>query len=276
MNELSARLRHRIAALRPDWNPAEISGFLYLEGGYSNDNYRFAYQGERYVLRAPFRSRPEVDRHGELDVYEAPAGGIAPELVAYDAESGDMITRWVPGRLLADADSGGEALSEYLIRLHGQLPAMTTDYDPLAHARGHLERADPPRWLSRLAATLTWAPEAPVTCHNDLNPWNVIHTPAGAWVTLDWEWVGRNDPLFDLVTLHQGARLGDPELAAMARRYLGEEPSTGRLQRCLTVFWLRETAWAMAEAASGNTRPEVLAQRTLGLERLTRLTGDKD
>ena len=40
----------------------------------------------------------------------------------------------------------------------------------------------------------------------DLNPWNVIVTEA-RWETIDWEFVGNHDPLFDLITLHQGLNL---------------------------------------------------------------------
>lgn len=274
MQDVSAELLQRVIALRPDWDAADLSGFIYLEGGYSNHNYRFTYAGERYVLRAPFRSRFGVDRHLERRVYEHASAHVTPELLALDPVSGDMISRWVPGTLLADSTVSLGALAGYLADLHGRLPAVERDYHPVAHARAHLAEADAPAWVHRLAADMAWRPEQTATCHNDLNPWNVIRTSERHWVTLDWEWVGRNDPLFDLVTLHQGAALDESALHDMARRYLGTVPPRERLQRCLTAFWLRETTWAMAELSAGNDRPEVVAQRTLGLERLSRCVSE--
>lgn len=270
MNALSDQLRRRIAVLCPDWDLDQVSGFIYLEGGYSNDNYRFEYDGERYVLRAPFARRGYEDRALEQHVYTAAEAVHVPPVVALDTASGDMISRWVPGQLLADARPDGLALADYLRRLHAGLPAMERRHDPLAMALSHLERASAPAWVESLAAGLTWAPETELPCHNDLNPWNVICAPDGTWVTLDWEWAGRNDPLFDLVTLHQGAGLPHDNLAVLAQRYLGESADPDRLDTCLTVFWLRETAWALAEIAAGNDRPEVLEQRDVGLKRLAR------
>jgi thiamine kinase-like enzyme len=272
MTALSEQLRRQIAELRPDWNPADVSGFIYLEGGYSNANYRFEYRGDRYVLRTPSAPRPFVDRHLEESLYAYGKALGMPELVAFDVATGNLISRWVPGVLLADRRALGADLVDYLRRLHARMPHVARRYDPVAQARAHLERAAAPAWVETLAARTRWAPEQLVTCHNDLNPWNVIVTPGGDWITLDWEWAGRNDPLFDLVTLHQGADIADAELAGMAERYLGEAAAPGRLDRCLVAFWLREAAWAMAEIRAGNDRPEILEQRRLGLARLRACT----
>ncbi|MEQ8783539.1 MAG: choline/ethanolamine kinase family protein [Roseibium album] len=271
MTASTNKLRQQVTALRPDWEPDQLSGFLYLEGGYSNHNYRFSYRGERFVLRVPFTRRPELNRHLEHRVYDGIAGGHTPELVAFDPDSGAMISRWVPGTLLADSDPDADSLVDYLTHLHRQLPALTHDYDPVAQARAQLAGADAPAWMERLAADLHWAPENTATCHNDLNPWNVIRTPDRRWVTLDWEWVGRNDPLFDLVTLHQGAEFDPDVLQPMARSYLGAPVAAERLQRCLTAFWLRETSWALAEIRAGSRRAEVTEQRDRGLARLREL-----
>lgn len=271
MNVLSDQLRRRIAGLRPDWNTGDVSGFIYLDGGYSNHNYRFEYRGERYVLRAPGQPRPFVDRRLEQDLYADGAAAGMPELVAYDPDTGDMISRWVAGAMLADCRPDGGELVDYLTRLHTHMPPMARVYDPLEQARAHLDHAAAPGWVGQLAAALHWAPEHPTGCHNDLNPWNVIRAPDGRWITLDWEWAGRNDPLFDLVSLHQGLNLADSELPVLASRFLATPPTPARLYRCLVVFWLRETTWAMAEIKAGNQRPEVAEQRRIGLARLQTL-----
>jgi thiamine kinase-like enzyme len=194
-----------------------------------------------------------------------------PEAVAFDPATGHLISRWVPGQLLADLTVAGSQLVEYLRRLHADMPQLERDYDPVAEARRQLGRASAPSWVEALAKRLHWAPETVVVCHNDLNPWNVIRSPTGEWVTLDWEWAGRNDPLFDLVNLHQGADLEQDTLPTLAARYLGAPVRPARLHACLTAFWLRETLWAMAEVESGNDRPEIREQVRLGLEKLEAL-----
>lgn len=272
MNALTKNLAEHVTRLRPDWAAEELSGFLYLEGGYSNDNYLFTHRGERYVLRAPFRQRGFVDRGVEQDLFRRLEPGVAPETVAFEASSGFMISRWVAGALLADSAVTPEALTGYLAALHARLPRLVRHYDPIAQAREHLESASAPRWLERAAARLTWAPAQLAPCHNDLNPWNVIRTADG-WVTLDWEWAGLNDPLFDLVNLHQGAALAEQRLAPMARDYLGGRADEARIRHCLVGLWLREGAWALAEVAAGNDRPEIVAQRDMALSRLQGLLG---
>ena len=98
-----------------------------------------------------------------------------------------------------------------------------------------------------------------------------LAAPAGTWVTLDWEWFGRNDPLFDLVTLHQSLELPRERLAELAAGLLGAPAEEARLRACLRVFWLREYAWAAAEIAAGDQRTEIAAQQELGSRRLAEL-----
>jgi aminoglycoside phosphotransferase (APT) family kinase protein len=268
MSISTTQLIETVCRLRPDWNAASLSRFIYLEGGYSNRNFRFDYDGKQYVLRVPRVVRAAADRELERQIYAGGRPRSMAEVVAFDAATGHLISRWVAGRLLADLNVPGDELVDYLVRLHADMPPVERDYDPVAEARRHLESVSAPVWVEALAARLCWTPEARAVCHNDLNPWNVIRTPAGEWVTLDWEWAGRNDPLFDLVNLHEGAGLDQGALPRLAERYVGAPVRPARLHDCLTAFWLRETVWAMAEVASGNDRPEIREQQRLGLGKL--------
>ncbi len=268
-------LRQHIAELLPTWNVQDVRSFAYLEGGYSNHNYRFDYCGRRYVLRLPVAGSSEsgfADRSLEAAFYAAARDNPAlPEVIAYDARSGRMISRWHTGTLLGDALTAGEPtltpaeLVDYLADLRRAVPPSSRTYDPLQLARRDLRLGTPDPAIVTLAGHIRWSPPALVASHNDLNPWNVIRAGARSWVTLDWEWHGNNDPLFDLVTLHQGLALSDAELPALAERLLGQAPGDERLLRILQAFWLREYAWAHAALARGVDREEIVAQRDTAL-----------
>lgn len=253
--------------LVPGWQAEQVSGFDYLSGGYSNENYRFEHDGSAYVLRVPSRKRPFVDRQRELRFYQQELAVSVPELVAFDPASGVMISRFEPGPLLMDADRTLEDLVAYLRRLHGALPASGRHYDPLRLSREFLTTGPVPEPIRRLSR-LQWTPRQQAPCHNDLNPWNVIIGSSGRWVTLDWEWFGDNDPLFDLVTLHQGLQLDDASLLRMVELWSGAPADQARLADCLRAFWLREYAWAHAEHTHGARREEIEQQLATSADKL--------
>ena len=233
--------------------------FEYLSGGYSNRNFRVERNAEAFVLRLPTRDRPYVDRGHEESFYRSNHRVRVPELVAFDGVTGNMLTCFESGPLLSDAEVAHDLLIDYLLSLHAGLPDSGRRYDPMALAREYLLVGRPPGWVRRLAESSVWSPPVTAPCHNDLNPWNIVLKESGRWVTLDWEWFGDNDPLFDLVTLHQGLALDDDLLSAMAERFA---PGTidERLGACLLAYWLREYAWAHAELSLGNVRDEIQTQ----------------
>ncbi len=257
-----------VSVLMPSWRAQDIGPFEYLSGGYSNENYRFAHADEWYVLRVPDRERPFVDREHEAKFYRQRPAVRTAELIALDRSSGFLITRFEDGVLLCDAQPAIDRIADYARQLHAGLPASGRHYDPIALAREYLSEGSPPAWIRQLADRLAWRPSLTIPCHNDLNPWNIIQPESGAWVTLDWEWFGDNDPLFDLVTLHQGLGLDWVSLYELAARYLDGPVDGERLQYCLNAFWLREYAWAHAERFHGNGRPEIEGQIANSAERL--------
>ncbi len=266
-------LIHIIEALLQQPVAAGDVVFDYLPGGYSNENFRFDYLGSTYVLRVTNRSRPFVDRALERDFYRQPVAGITtPELVAYDTGTGHMLTRFEPGELLADSPPGLEAIASYLKPFHEALPGSTRAYDPLFLARTYLSADSVPGYVARIAER-TWQPAFITTCHNDLNPWNIIQSEPGRWVTLDWEWYGRNDPLFDLITLHEGLTVADGSfdensLARLISLWTQDPVTESRLEQCLSAFWLREFAWAWSERSHGNEREEIQVQIDTAADRL--------
>jgi thiamine kinase-like enzyme len=256
-------IEETIVSLRPDWRPDEIEVVSYLEGGYSNRNYRIRYAGCDYVVRIPEATQPFVDRAHESNWFKKLPASVGPVPLAHDAQTGAMLSEWVTGILLVDhwQDHDSESLVHYLHTLHRSLPDAGRVYplNSLVRQYGVHEFNVRPSAVGG-------------TCHNDLNPWNILVTETG-WVTLDWEFVGHHDPLFDLVGLHQGLALPMHELSSLADLYQDltgtSDPTVGtRMQACLFNFWLREYGWAQHQLALGNDRQEVAEQRETALEHL--------
>lgn len=173
--------------------------------------------------------------------------------------------------MLVDAPPDPERLVDYLRALHENLAPSERVYDPIARSRKNLATPGPNRSsqrVQRLISRATWPQAALVACHNDFNPWNVIRTPDDEWVTLDWESHGSNDPLFDLVTMHQGLGLDDGLLHRLCETLIGTSVAPGRVEQVLVAFWVREYAWAFAQWQLGNVREELQAQMRLAEEKL--------
>jgi thiamine kinase-like enzyme len=260
-----AYLRELICTLAPQWFSYQILDLHYLPGGYSNHNYRFQVDGAQYVIRVPGGIAQPAAHEREAHLYRhlktrSDAAGV-PSLIALDTDSGAMISRWQEGPLLVDAPAEPHRVIDYLRSLHEQLPASDHRYDPLEVSRSFLSNGAPDPDIVDAVASMRWQPADLRSCHNDLNPWNVIRCSTTPWVTLDWEWFGSNDPLFDLVTLHQGLGWDIDTLADLATDLLGHPASEERLLINLRVFWLREYAWAHAALANGSQRTEIIEQK---------------
>jgi aminoglycoside phosphotransferase (APT) family kinase protein len=269
-----------IRRLLPSWQHDELTNFSYLSGGYSNTNLVFERLGDngpaRYVLRVPQRQQPYVDRLAEVAFYQQLPAQIGLQPVALDAASGLMVTSWVDGTLLVDAypqQFAEQALLIYLKKLHAGLPKVARTYHvpgllPDFLSEDQLEFAAS-KLAPQLRTDLAAEPDGgSQTCHNDLNPWNILVTDKG-WITLDWEFAGRNDPLFDLVGLHQGLELDTQSLPELAQQFMPGLPAE-RLSRVFRHFWLREWAWAKFQLGAGNVRDEIAAQADIAQGKLER------
>ena len=272
-----------LARLKPAWNVTSVTDITILDGGYSNRNYRLSHGGVRYVLRVV--TTPEsplaINRAQELALLQS--GVAAPPLEAFVLPEGHMLTVHVDGPLLVEADPSPAQLADYLAHLHDVLPPLTCSYDLAGVVTGYFRVAQAhgvhidPRAVHMLDGLIPTA-AARVACHNDLNPWNVITaTPdPRSWCTLDWEFAGNNDPLFDLLALGEGL-----ESPAAAERQLidgyyalraQEPPPDEAVDSTRAAFLLREYAWALYQESQGNHRAEVVEQREKSLRRLLTLT----
>ena len=148
----------------------------------------------------------------------AAAAGVGPEVVAYLDEPPTLVTEFLPGRVMTQADLGKpDMIAEVAVTLW-EVHGMRRAAQPLL-GLGHrrpLRAAPPPgrgggapgafgdlrEGARRIQAAIDPAhPEhAPVPCHNDLLPANLIHDGEAIRI-VDWEYAGMGNRYFDLGNL---------------------------------------------------------------------------
>ena len=251
--------------LMPSWRHLSVADIEYLPGGYSNRNYRIDIDGRRYALRRVDAATPRPRERLYLAI------AAAPDLVAYDVQHGDMLTHWIDGATLAETPPTPGEAGAYLANLHQQIPTGVRRYDYSSEIEALFSRIG--RVDTGVAAAferLDWSARESRGCHNDLNPWNVIRMRTGGFRTLDWEFAGDNDRLFDLAGLCLGLGWQAEATAACAEAYRRASAEVGsplrvepeRLRATLRAYQIREYAWAAAQLTDGHDLPGIRAQAT--------------
>lgn len=250
----------------------------FLDGGYSNFNFRLRYQGRECVLRVPPPQRtiaadasvlPEALLMATVAACNAGPNLLSsPAILAYNATQGAQVSEWAPAPLLAEsAPVAPERLGHMLATFHARLA-------PLRDLLVEHDRSD--AGLARLLERAGVAPEQVqgpaaadrVPAHGDLNPWNLLYDGV-AWTVLDWESVALLEPAFDMATLLEGVRGlgwpwpsdGDARALAAYAEHGGDAISPRAFAAALERFEWREWAWAVAQLRAGNRRDEIEAQR---------------
>jgi thiamine kinase-like enzyme len=252
-----------IAALAGELGPPE-SDPVPLVGGITNRNYRLRWAGRECVLRLPGRQTAllGIDRVAERAATRA-AAGIAPDVVAFSAELGCLVTGFIEGRPVEATELRGPLLEEAA----GALRSIHAG-PPLDHAFSPWDRVDAYRLIAlrqgmplpigydqvdaaadRIAAALGERPVAP--CHNDLLTANFLHDGSRLRI-LDWEYAGMGDPYFDLANLAANNEFTEDDEARLLAAYHGaparpRQLATLRLLRLMAAFW--EAMWAVVQSA---------------------------
>lgn len=291
-DDLTRALR-RLPELSPEAAP-ELT-LTPLSGGITNRNFLVAgaLDGSRYVVRLAGNDTHllGISREVEHAATVAAAGvGVGPEVVAFLRPEGYLVTRFIEGRPVPEAEirSSPALLAEVadaLRRIHSGPPIpglfvpfrIVEAYRALASARGV---AIPPEYDLAQAiarrielACLTSAVELR-PCHNDLLNANFIHDGARIRI-VDWEYAGMGDPFFDLGNFsinHELDRDGD---AALLEAYAGEvRPSAlARLTLMRVLSDFREAMWGVLQQGISTLEVDFVAYAAEHFDRLLVVAG---
>jgi thiamine kinase-like enzyme len=138
-------------------------------------------------------------------------------------------------------------------------------YERLHQVSRHIERA--------FAAT----PTAPVPCHNDLLPANVLFSGDRVWL-LDYEYAGMNDVFFDLANLSVNSSFSRDADQELLELYFGAvTPSRwARLQLMKVMSDFREGMWGVVQQAISSLDTDFRSYARDHLDRCERLAGSAE
>ncbi|MBT3344188.1 MAG: phosphotransferase [Gemmatimonadetes bacterium] len=187
-----------------------------LGGASAASLYQFGHAGQTYVLRLLAPKSPRAKHHHEVSLTRAAGAiGAGPRVHFVAADESAIIYDYTPGRIISLDDVREEAVMERLAhrlsRLHRSSIVVATAtsaferfyrFEQLASERTvpwpqAMTRAA--EYVRRLDRELQHAASRP--CHLDLHARNIILTPAGDPVLIDWVNGGLSDPSMDLATL---------------------------------------------------------------------------
>jgi thiamine kinase-like enzyme len=251
----------------PGWAGREI-GAEPLPGGITNRNFRVEVDGQPFVVRLAGKDTEllGVDRRAEERAARAAAAaGVAPEVVAFLPRHGCLVTRFVAGEPIPEADLQREDVLALVVgsirSIHG-MPAIPSrfpvfriveEYAEVARSRG----VEPPdAWdrvhaiAGRIEAAVAAAPIPDRPCHNDLLNANFLRDGDHVWI-VDYEYAGMGDPFFDLGNLSINNRLGPGAQEALLRLYGGPVTDSHRARLALMriVSDVREAMWGVVQQA---------------------------
>ena len=262
--DLDPQLEAAIRAV-PAWSGLEPEAAP-IAAGITNRNFRVDIGGESFVVRLSGRDTEllGIDRAAECEAARAVAAvGVAPEVFAFLPEHGCLITRFVEGRPIPEADlERGEVLERVVASvraIHGVPPIPSTfnafrvveKYRVVAQSRGvpipdAFEVArDRAREIEKAFAAAP-IPERP--CHDDLLNANFLRDGDHVWI-VDYEYAGMGDLFFDLGNLSINNGLSDDAQEMLLGLYFGDVTDSHRarlgLMRIMSDF--REAMWGVVQ-----------------------------
>jgi thiamine kinase-like enzyme len=295
--ELRGALRDQLtSALRrlPELAAGELR-FIPLSGGITNRNFLVsgAPDRSRFVLRLAGNDTHllGISREVEHAATVTAAGiGVGPEVIAYLRPEGYLVTRFIEGRAIPEAEMREparlRAVGATLRRIHDG-PAIPGLFVPFriveayrALAVSRAVRIPPEYELAqaiarRIELACLTAPLDLRPCHNDLLNANFIDDGEHLRI-VDWEYAGMGDPWFDLANFSVNHELDEGGRERLLAAYAGEATSTGLsaldLMRYMSDF--REAMWGAVQSVVSELDFDFEAYAAEHFERMRRTAAE--
>lgn len=174
--------------------------------------------GKEYIIYIPgLHANEMVDRELEkIHQRVVYALGITSKNIYFDIATGIKINEYIPGKSLDhEAIFNLEKIANLLKKLHGATVLSTEDYQPFERfentyekeALGFVKNHGP--LYDQIRAFLFehknyLESQEKTLCHNDAQRSNIIKTPDDNYFLIDFEFMGNNDPIYDIATFGNG------------------------------------------------------------------------
>ncbi|MDD4213079.1 MAG: phosphotransferase family protein [Bacilli bacterium] len=182
-----------------------------LMGGMSNYTYVVQIGSNKYTYRIPGEySEHFVNRQVEIEnIKILEPLGITNKTVYFSVETGEKLALFVEGTSLnqLQGEFPYQEVSELLKVIHESGKVATNDYDPfgrLSTYENHIKElgyVHPEAYHQTKKHFLSYKPfldrTPKVLCHGDSQPSNFVFHE-GKLMTVDFEFCGNNDPLYDI------------------------------------------------------------------------------
>ncbi len=265
-SELDPALASVVEAI-PEWQGLEPE-VTPITIGITNRNFKLDIGGESFVVRLSGKDTEllGIDRAAENEAASAAArAGVAPDVFAYLPGFGALITRFVRGTHIPEADLQRADVLAAVVRsvraIHAGPPLPSTfpvfriveDYRVIAAERGI---SAPPAFdethakADAIEAALTKQPLADRPCHNDLLNANFLLDGDHVWI-VDYEYGGMGDPFFDLGNLSINNGLSEDAQELLLKLYFVQvnDAHRARLQLMRIMSDFREAMWGVVQQA---------------------------
>lgn len=243
-----------------------------IEGGITNESFRFQCRGEDCILREPGEDSGEyICRAHEAAVYrEIRDLDISDELLAIEPDTGRKISRFWEGARIADPHDPEDVRRciEMLRRLHSlriTVPFRHVLYRLNAFYRQEMagipsaypDHGEVQRRCLAMEPILNRYLGQGVLCHCDTVAANFLFFPQEGREELriiDWEYASASDPAMDVGMFANDGYYTREETDALIRLYLGKEPTpdfTLRVYGYLAYTGLTYSDWEETVRAAG-------------------------
>ena len=214
-----------------------------LLGGMMNISYIVKdKEGKKYVLYIPTEQANEmVNRSLEKENQRlVNALGLTYKNVYFNVDTGIKINEFIEGESLDKiATFDYKKIAQVFKKLHGSVMLAREDYDPFGRfvniyekeALTFLESVDPlyNQLRSFLFSNQYYLESQMKTlCHNDSQRSNIIKTPEDDYYLIDFEFMGNNDPIYDIAAFGNGVVT---EGRKLLEEYCDGNPSDDKIKR---------------------------------------------